>query len=301
VVPTNADYSTGEFTWKAKDPSEPADQYLPKVDDTVFGKNYFDRDTMMQWVLIRGSEPVEIHTTAVIMVTFGVPAVAVDDFYEVNLVANLAALLNVEPSQIRIVEVVSESSGRRRRRSTAESEVTVEIGPEPQMTVQSPGSDLANQTESTEATPTGTEAPGSLDYEEMVELQAILVDTLQSGELSTALNTSISSLVMTDPVEPAVDPTGGVRATNETGGSSDVPEGTKTYAELQREAEEALNANVELEIEYSIPDHLAILTQPSGAKEGAAFFQQPTIYVVDALVINRTRFSLFWVFSFFKC
>ena len=156
MTPNNADYSTGEFTWKAKDPSLPPDQYNPSVDSMVFGENYFDRDTMTQWILIRGSEPVEIRTTAVIMVTFGVPAVAVDDFYEINLVNNLAALLNVEPSQIRIVDVVSESS-RRRRRSTAETEVTVEIGPEPEPTVESPGSDLTNDTDTTEATPTGSE------------------------------------------------------------------------------------------------------------------------------------------------
>ncbi|XP_038070546.1 fibrocystin-L-like isoform X1 [Patiria miniata] len=283
VTPTNADYSTGEFTWKAKDPSLPADQYNPSVSSNVHGENYFERDTQTLWLLIKGSEPVEIRTTAVIMVTFGVPAVGVNDFYEdANLVINLAALLNVDKSQIRVVDVVSESSRRRRRAVSGEAEVTVEIGPPPEMTVESPGSDTTNQTSSNATTPApATSAPSSsLDFEQLVQIQEVLVDTLQSGDLGDALNITVTSMVMTDPVAEVVDPTGGVRATNETGGSSN---GTKTYDELQREEEEAENANLEVEIEYRTPTGLVLHFQPDGAREGAVLTQQPAVYAVDAL------------------
>ncbi|XP_022097673.1 fibrocystin-L-like isoform X1 [Acanthaster planci] len=290
VTPTNADYSTGEFTWKAKDPSLPADQYNPSVTSNVHGENYFERDTQTLWLLVKGPVPVEIRTTAVIMVTFGVPAVSVDNFYEdANLVRNLAALLNVDQSQIRVVDVVSESSGRRRRRAAeGEAEVIMEIGPPPSETIDSPGSDTVNQTSSnttTAAPPSGsTPAPGgNLNFDDLVEVQSILADTMQSGDLGDALNITVTSMLMSDPVAVVVDPTGGVRATNETGGSSDVPSGTKTYDELMREEEEQENANLELEIEYRTPVALVLHTQPDGAREGAVLTQQPTVYAVDAL------------------
>ena len=155
MTPNNADFSSGEFTWKAKDPSLPADQYNPSVSSGIYGENYFDRDTQTLWMLIKGPVPIEIRTTAVIMVTFGVPAVSVDDFYEENLVRNLAGLLNIDESQIRIVDVVSEASGRRRRRAVeGETEVVVEIGPQPSPTIESPGSESSqNDTSTTTPSP----------------------------------------------------------------------------------------------------------------------------------------------------
>ena len=160
MTPNNADFSTGDFTWKAKDPSLPADQYNPSVTSTVYGENYFERNTQTLWVLIKGAEPIEIRTTAVIMVTFGVPAVSIDDFYEENLVRNLAALLNVDSSQIRIVEIVSEASRRRRRAVEGEVDVNVEIGPQPVATIESPGSEnTLNETDTT------TEAPVNIPSE----------------------------------------------------------------------------------------------------------------------------------------
>ena len=163
VNPNNADFSTGDFTWKAKDPNLPADQYNPSVTSSVYGENYFDRTTQTLWMLIKGPVPIEIRTTAVIMVTFGVPAVTVDDFFEVNLIRNLAGLLNVDKSQIRIVDVVSEASGRRRRRAVGgETEVVIEIGPPPVPIIESPGSETTQNDTSINAT---TPAPQNVPSE----------------------------------------------------------------------------------------------------------------------------------------
>lgn len=57
--------------------------------------------------------------------------------------------------------------------------------------------------------------------EELHEIQAILVTEQQQGNLGANLNITIDSMSMTDPVEPPVDPTGGVKATNETGGPAE--------------------------------------------------------------------------------
>ena len=57
------------------------------------------------------------------------PALSVDDFYGDNIIQNLASFLNIPLTKIRVVNVVSEGS-RRRKRSTG-IVVEVEIGDEP--------------------------------------------------------------------------------------------------------------------------------------------------------------------------
>lgn len=66
-----------------------------------------------------------------IIVSFGLPAMTVDDFFGDNLVENLAAFLNIPLTKVRIMNVVSESSSGRRKRSTDGITVEVEIGNEP--------------------------------------------------------------------------------------------------------------------------------------------------------------------------
>ena len=83
-------------------------------------------------IIIRGSTPVEVITQEVIIVSFGLPAMTVVDFYGANIVENLAAFLNIPLTKVRVVNVVSELSGSRRRRRNSDGiSVEVEIGDEP--------------------------------------------------------------------------------------------------------------------------------------------------------------------------
>ena len=146
MIPNNADFSTGELIGKPKAPALPYDQYKPVVNSAVPGENYFESDTQTLWVTVRGGRPVEIRTTPVVMVSFGVPGVSMGDFYESGqLVENLAALLGVDQSQIRVVEVIREDGLRLRRRrlrfrrqSDDDAEVVVEIGPQPAQEIAPP-------------------------------------------------------------------------------------------------------------------------------------------------------------------
>ena len=60
-------------------------------------------------------------------------AVSIDDFFKENLVNNLAGLLGIDPSRIRIVNIVSESSSRRRRKRSSSDvhHINIEIGDPP--------------------------------------------------------------------------------------------------------------------------------------------------------------------------
>lgn len=58
-------------------------------------------------------------------------AVSIDDFFTENLVSNLADLLGIDQSLIRIVNIVRENSKRRRRSSADVVIVQVEIADPP--------------------------------------------------------------------------------------------------------------------------------------------------------------------------
>lgn len=57
----------------------------------------------------------------------------------------------------------------------------------------------------------------STSFDELKSVASALVDQVQTGVLAQSLNISVQTLAVADPVPEPVDPTGGVRATNETG------------------------------------------------------------------------------------
>lgn len=57
----------------------------------------------------------------------------------------------------------------------------------------------------------------TISVEELKEVSGTLVEILQTGEFSQQANLDVVSLSISDPIPEPVDPTGGVRATNETG------------------------------------------------------------------------------------
>ena len=58
-------------------------------------------------------------------------AVSIDDFFTKNLVNNLADLLGIDKSLIRVVDIVSENTRRRRRSSGDVTIVQIEIADPP--------------------------------------------------------------------------------------------------------------------------------------------------------------------------
>lgn len=84
----------------------------------------------MLYLLVKGTIPVEVHTTAVIFVSFQLPAVTEDDFYSShNLVRNLALFLKIPSDKIRVSKVIRGESPRRKR--SMERTIELEIGDPP--------------------------------------------------------------------------------------------------------------------------------------------------------------------------
>ncbi|XP_072025340.1 fibrocystin-L-like [Amphiura filiformis] len=289
IMPTNGKLNeNGDFVLE-NDPHKRS-TYKPSVTSNVTGMNYFDRDHSTLYILVCGSDPVDIITTPVVVVSFDVPAVSVDDFFEENLIQNLVAFLGVKRSQIRIIEIMAVNSRRLRsvyhferfRRATDTVEVIFEVGDPPADSIVTDGD--ADVTHATMATPVdllmemrATKELPSLSVEQLEEVGSKLADSMQQGELEEAINVPVVSMTMTDPEPTPEDPTGGVHATNETGGPAN---GSERFDEQQTEHPE----DEHVAVVYRIPSVLVIHMEASGASEREPFSVQPKIKVLDGVV-----------------
>jgi plastocyanin len=118
-------------------------QYIPQLQTSHSGANYFDRRTQTLHLVVKGSKPIEVTTPPVVQVAFDL-AVSIDDFFDpATIVRNLAFVLKIPEELIRVVDLIAEdSAGRRRRASlngTTESvKMVVEIGDPPATNITQP-------------------------------------------------------------------------------------------------------------------------------------------------------------------
>ncbi|XP_053322520.1 fibrocystin-L [Spea bombifrons] len=185
VYPSNAEFKGNGKDFTLKPPIYEG-QYLPKLNSTTSGENYFDNDYKMLYILVRGSTPIGIYTSPLIVIAFNIPAMTVDQFYGENLVKNLAIFLKIPASKIRITKIVQE--GSRKRRAAGGLTVSVEIADTP-----------SEQRDTTNTT-------GGLTYSDFQSMSKNLAAAAISGSLSSHLNVTISSLAISDPVPSPSDP-----------------------------------------------------------------------------------------------
>lgn len=71
-------------------------QYVPTTYNNI-GANYFDRIAQTFYITLGGGSVVEIREADVVVITFNMPAVTPDEFFDNGrLVTNLALFLNVQ-------------------------------------------------------------------------------------------------------------------------------------------------------------------------------------------------------------
>jgi len=78
-------------------------------------------------LVVRGSLPVEIRISPVLIISFELPAMTEDEFFGDSLIRNLAAFLKIPPNMIRITKIIREDGSSRRRKRSAGLTVEVEI------------------------------------------------------------------------------------------------------------------------------------------------------------------------------
>ncbi|XP_054461971.1 PKHD1 like 1, tandem duplicate 1 [Anoplopoma fimbria] len=194
VAPTNVLWNSDNSDYTLKKPSYPG-QYDPQLNATL-GTNYFDQEYKMLSVVVRGSQPVEIRTAPVLIISFELPAMTEDEFFGEGLIQNLATFLKVPPNMIRITKIIREDGGARRRKRSTGLKVEMEIKKPP-----------VQQTTNT-----------TNDEEDFVLLQNIADDLGQasvSGSLSQSIGFNVSSMGIIPPPPPSSDPSWNEEATEE--------------------------------------------------------------------------------------
>ncbi|XP_069076730.1 fibrocystin-L-like isoform X2 [Pleurodeles waltl] len=187
VGPKNAEWNADRTDFTYKEPKYP-EEFLPALNSATHGENYFDSTYQMLYILLRGSTPVEVRTSPLLMIGFNLPAMTVDQFYEgKNLVNNLAIFLKIPASKIRITKIIAASS-KRRKRATGLS-VTVQISDPPTLMT----NDSANTT-------------GQLQYAELQNISQSIAEAAVTGSLSSSLNITVASVAVKEPPPPPDDP-----------------------------------------------------------------------------------------------
>ncbi|XP_033759141.1 fibrocystin-L-like [Pecten maximus] len=239
VQPKNAHYADG--TIKYHTPSTPR-QYVPLIDTDPSGSNFYDWDKQQLYVLIRGSDPVEIKMDKLILVSLTLPPMTVNQFFLENLIGNVAALLNINKDKIKVVRVVSEASKRRKKRETQPDIITFAIGNEP----------AASISNSTNATNNGEE--GDLSPSELDTVYNTLTNDLATEGATSLFNLSVEATVAV---------------------SSPLPEpGTDDWTAQSNDTERTM-------VVVSTVNSMSFLTTPGPLHEGARFIPQPRIQMLD--------------------
>ena len=86
MYPTNAKLDHQNFSYKKKDPNLPDDQFEPTLTSNS-GANYYDRESQLLYVVVKGNVAVDIRTAPVIQVKLG------KDRMKAETIKNLCILL----------------------------------------------------------------------------------------------------------------------------------------------------------------------------------------------------------------
>ena len=284
ISPNNIDTTKDKYALHP-----PADEYIPDFAETN-GANFFDPRTGHLYLNVKGPSTIDIKTQPVVVLKLGM-TVDIENFFEENVIENIAGLLGIDPKNIRVTNIVREgSTGKKRSTGEIIKSVEFEIAPPPQETLENftpqeytytttPGPytvDPAYSTTSTTTTTTSWIPPTNfLTYQDLQEIQVKLANTFQTGNLNTVLNLTLTSLTMEEPIAPPNEPP-----------PYTSPEERATVTELTYAEQSALNNTEQLklyeEVVYDIPDNLRISVQPEEVKEMQVMDRPFSIYVATS-------------------
>merc|ERR1712079_80685 len=187
VSPNNIDLTSDAFAMLPAD-----DSYIPSLDSQINGENYFDPTTGMLYLLLTGEEPVDYKIQPSVVTKIGA-TIDMDNFFEGDVAGNIAALLGIDPANIRVTNIVRE--GRRKKRFAPTWDNAEDIVME--MTIEPPP--VTNLTEGS------TAGNGSaMSYNDLKATMADLTNSFQNGSMAASLaanmNISINTMATQEPI-----------------------------------------------------------------------------------------------------
>ena len=285
INPNNIDTTQADYNLLP-----PGDEFIPALSE-AHGSNYFDPNTGHLYILIKDGT-IDIKTQPIVVLKLGM-TVPIENFFEENVVANLAGLLGIDPSNIRVTNIVREgSTGRKKRSTETVTGVDFAIGPPPlpdlvdfmpeeytYLPATEEGEPTPNPAYTTQSTarPTTTafvEPEGYLNYDMLQNIQATVTNAFQTGDISSAFgNITIDTLAMEEPVLPpeAPPPYEGPEARGEVT--------DQTFAEQQQQANEELLQQYEVK-NVAVPTTLHMANEPEDVLE-MQVMKPVQLYVTD--------------------
>ena len=113
---TNANYKDGQMT--ILDPSGNLSTFMPTVNSPAGSNLYYKGDKKMHFT-IDGSSYFDLQIAPVLYVRFGFPAITPEQFFNTaTIVGNMALLLGISSSQIRYVNIIRQTAGKKKRQSS---------------------------------------------------------------------------------------------------------------------------------------------------------------------------------------
>merc|ERR1719223_2174284 len=125
IPPTNAqETSPGQYSYAT---TKTVEELTPSLSDAV-GTNFFDTASHFMQIIMNGDDAFTIKTSPKVVLSLTVDVVGDADFFdEDKIIDNLAALLGIDKSKIKIANIVKES----RRRKREGIDLQIEISEQP--------------------------------------------------------------------------------------------------------------------------------------------------------------------------
>lgn len=205
VLPTNGYYENGNML--IRDPSANLAFYKP-TPTSQSGSNLFVKSDSKIYFAMAGSDYIDLKLGVVLFLRFGVPAITEDAFFEpANLVANFAALLNIDPKMIRYVQIVrANSAGRKRRDGTQLVYVELFINENPKPAASDPVLALIETLAAIEASVTNQFVTGQLS-DKAAAMFNVSIDTMSLQKVEK-VNSSIVEINKMNTIRVLVQPSG---------------------------------------------------------------------------------------------
>jgi len=284
MMPNNIDTTQSDYSLLPPD-----DSFIPALEEAN-GANYFDPNSGHLYLIVKGPATIEIKTQPIVVLKLGM-TVPIENFFEENVVANLAGLLGIDPSNIRVTNIVREgSTGRRKRAEGDVVGVEFEIGPPPQDTLGeffpeeytyvTPSEFTENPAYTTLSTMVSTTTPWAepadyLNYEELQNVQVLLANGFQTGSLGAGLGLNVTGLTMEEPIIPPESPP-----------PYEGPEARAEVTELTYAEQVALNESAILEVyapkAFEVPEAIAVADEPEDVSEMKVLSKPVRVYVKDS-------------------
>jgi len=281
--PNNLDFSSEKYNLLPPD-----DMYIPALTEPN-GANYFDPGTGHLYLIVKGPSVISIKTQPIVVLKLGM-TVPIENFFEENVVGNLAGLLGIDPANIRVTNIVREgSTGRRRRSGETITGVDFEIGPPPSDTLvefipeeytNPPSTDVTENpayttTAAPESSTTAWVPPANhLSFDDLASVSATIANAFQTGSLGADMGLNVTGLAVEQPINPPEEPPA-YTSPEERAQVLDVP-----YAEQKLTEDLALLEEMEVKA-LEVPGGINVGINPDGVLEALIMTTKPSIYVMD--------------------